>query len=174
MDTITEDQMNDQQGVEIVQQTDSTNADSLSIQMSLGNIASSSATSSILRAPMLNPGLPRTPQRRSLDEVLNTRGEMLVEFMEEHGLIALNGRTPGDIPGQFTFISKVGNSVVDLVWTNMELCSDVVDLTVSADFLTSDHLPVVLNLDFKWGTENITVLDMYDTNEELICTIQYK
>ncbi|KAI5746163.1 hypothetical protein M8J77_000641 [Diaphorina citri] len=92
---------------------------------------------------------------------------MLVEFMEEHGLIALNGRTPGDIPGQFTFISKVGNSVVDLVWTNMELCSDVVDLTVSADFLTSDHLPVVLNLDFKWGTENITALDMYDTNEEI-------
>ncbi|KAI5756505.1 hypothetical protein M8J77_025566 [Diaphorina citri] len=65
MDTITEDQMNDQQGVEIVQQTDSTNADSLSIQMSLGNIASSSATSSILRAPMLNPGLPRTPQVKS-------------------------------------------------------------------------------------------------------------
>lgn len=36
-------------------------------------------------------------QRQSLDEVMNTRGEMLLEFMEGHGLIALNGRTSGDI-----------------------------------------------------------------------------
>lgn len=56
------------------------------------------------------------PRRCSLDLVLNERGETLIEFMEEHGFIVLNGRTSGDIPGQFTFNNKAGMSVVDLVW----------------------------------------------------------
>lgn len=106
-------------------------------------------------------------QRQSLDEVMNTRGEMLLEFMEGHGLIALNGRTSGDIPGQFTFISKVGNSVVDLVWSNLEFCSDVVGLAVSSDFLTSDHLPVVTTLDFKLKTGNNATPPVCETADEI-------
>lgn len=53
--------------------------------------------------------------RISLDLTSNSRGDCLVEFMESRGLLALNGRTEGDIPGQFTFLGNLGKSVVDLV-----------------------------------------------------------
>lgn len=81
-------------------------------------------------------------QRISHDQILNRRGGLMLECMEECGLIALNGRTKGDIPGQFTFIRKSGKSSVDLIWSHLELCKWVLELRVSEDILISDHLPV--------------------------------
>ncbi|KAI5714528.1 hypothetical protein M8J77_001206 [Diaphorina citri] len=48
----------------------------------------------------------------------------------------------------------------------MELCSDIVDLCVSSDFLTSDHLPVVLRLNFEWDTGNLPV-ESTETEEKI-------
>lgn len=85
------------------------------------------------------------PYRETLDLRSNGRGEMLVEYMEAHGLLLLNGRTLGDVPGQITFISRDGKrSIVDLVWCNPEFCGLVRDLRVSDALLSSDHLPVTL------------------------------
>ncbi|KAI5751074.1 hypothetical protein M8J77_003920 [Diaphorina citri] len=82
--------------------------------------------------------------RVSLDHITNRRGEVLTEYMESRGFLMLNGRTTGDIPGQFTYLSKVGKSVVDLAWCNPEFCSLVKSLQVSGCLLTSDHLPVTV------------------------------
>ncbi|KAL1446469.1 hypothetical protein WDU94_013968 [Cyamophila willieti] len=82
--------------------------------------------------------------RVSLDELSNTRGDALVEFMESWGLINLNGRTEGDIPGQFTYISTLGKSVIDLVWCNLQFCQLVGGLHVTDFSLTSDHLPITV------------------------------
>lgn len=111
------------------------------------------------------------PRRCSLDLVLNERGETLIEFMEEHGFIVLNGRTSGDIPGQFTFNNKAGMSVVDLVWITLDLCSEVLDLCVSQDFLTSDHFAIQLRLNFQWQDDNLIDVIPDDSQEET--TIRY-
>lgn len=94
--------------------------------------------------------------RIPLDQVTNKRGGMLVECMEEHGFVALNGRTKGDIPGQFTYISRVGKSSVDLVWCHLELCKWVLELRVSDCILNSDHLPVSVYLDIEGVSVNET------------------
>ena len=45
--------------------------------------------------------------RESLDL---EKGKMLVEFMEERSLILLNGWTPSDILGNYTYVSILGKS----------------------------------------------------------------
>ncbi|KAL1463819.1 hypothetical protein WDU94_015528, partial [Cyamophila willieti] len=57
--------------------------------------------------------------------------------------------SPGDIPGQYTFVSNVGKSVVDLIWSNLEACRLVRELRVSDSIITSDHFPVILVLDLE-------------------------
>ncbi|KAI5742771.1 hypothetical protein M8J77_011149 [Diaphorina citri] len=110
--------------------------------------------------------------RTSLDQVSNARGDLLVDFMEEYGFLVLNGRTPSDIPGQFTYVSKVGKSVVDLVWSSLEFCSLVLDLSISDSVLNSDHIPVSIKLDIVWqnngacDTHKITSRSKYIWAEE--------
>lgn len=85
-------------------------------------------------------------QRISKDVVKNRRGEQLITCLEDHGFLVLNGRTEGDVPGQYTFLSRVGLSTVDLVWANLESCKLVSELRVSDTVIVSDHLPVTLTL----------------------------
>ncbi|KAL1446171.1 hypothetical protein WDU94_005490 [Cyamophila willieti] len=86
------------------------------------------------------------PQRISQDELINRRGEQLISCMENHGFLVLNGRTEGDVPGQYTYLSRVGLSTVDLVWANLESCKLVSELCVSDTVIVSDHFPVTLTL----------------------------
>ncbi|XP_026687849.1 uncharacterized protein LOC113472340 [Diaphorina citri] len=95
-------------------------------------------------------------QRTSLDTLSNRRGELMVEFMEDYGLLVLNGRTHGDIIGQFTYISKVGKSVIDLTWCSLEICRQVLGFSVSDCILSSDHLPISTQLDIKTHSNSIT------------------
>ena len=84
--------------------------------------------------------------RESLDMTFNSRGNTLMQFMDERGLFVLNGRVLGDFPAQYTYVSNVGKSVIDLVWGNKA----ALDLTVDFEVLTipvqSDHFPVALEL----------------------------
>lgn len=84
-------------------------------------------------------------QRISMDQTVNKR-EVLLEYMESRGFLVLNGRTEGDAPGQFTYNSNVGKSVVDLLWCNPEFCRLVESLHVSEYLLSSDHLPITIGL----------------------------
>lgn len=84
--------------------------------------------------------------RESLDSVVNKKGKMLVEFMEERSLILLNGRLPSDTPGNFTYISSLGKSVIDLVWCNLPSINYIQNLNVADHIVVSDHLPVCVDL----------------------------
>lgn len=97
--------------------------------------------------------------RLSLDKRANDRGVMLMECLEEYGLVVLNGRTKGDIPGQITFVSQGGKSTVDLIWCHLELCKWVLELRVSEDILSSDHLPVSVYMDIECESEPETISD---------------
>lgn len=58
--------------------------------------------------------------------------------MSDVGLCCINGRTAGDIRGEYTFINSIGKSVIDYVWSDwngMEVISDLEIL----DFGSSDH-----------------------------------
>lgn len=71
--------------------------------------------------------------------------------MEKYGMLVLNGRTEGDKPGNFTFVTSSGKSTVDLVWVDSMMAEDVKQLQVSDKFLESDHL--LLNLRLNIQTE---------------------
>ena len=52
--------------------------------------------------------------RISRDSQTNTFGRTLIQLCRDCGIHILNGRFPGDVDGEFTFISQTGSSVVDL------------------------------------------------------------
>ena len=56
--------------------------------------------------------------RNALHVSTNSRGSKLVEAMENLGFYMLNGRTYGDIPGNYTYLSTLGKSTIDLAWLN--------------------------------------------------------
>lgn len=85
-------------------------------------------------------------QRISRDSTINNRGRKLIDMVEKHDLILLNGRMTGDIPGEYTFISKTGRSTIDLVFTNNAGCNYITDMMVDNFHMPSPHLPVVLSL----------------------------
>lgn len=84
--------------------------------------------------------------RLSRDVVEDTRGRYLIDFMSSNSLILLNGRTPGDIPADYTYVGNRGSSVIDLVWC--QSCSlDVIEsLRVVHCPTLSDHFPLYLKL----------------------------
>lgn len=84
--------------------------------------------------------------RKSKDKSINKRGQKLTEVMENFGMIALNGRVEGDIPGEYTFVERIGVSTVDLVWVNIQVAPDIKELRVTENSLHSDHLPLRLLL----------------------------
>ena len=74
--------------------------------------------------------------------------------MEEAGFILTNGRMQSDCSANYTHISNQGNSVIDLVWYNLEMANSVLDLK-SAEIQTfSDHFPCVLALNIPLSTSS--------------------
>ena len=57
--------------------------------------------------------------REYLDKEKNQRRVKIVEYFEANGFLALSGRTISDYSAQYTYCSKVGKSINDLVWTNL-------------------------------------------------------
>lgn len=84
--------------------------------------------------------------RSSLDTFSNPRGQKLNDLMESNNFLLLNGRTPGDTPANYTYLSKNGASVIDLVWINITHTDLVYDYHVALRPTQSDHFPTVLTL----------------------------
>ena len=55
--------------------------------------------------------------------------------------------TAGDIEGNFTFISTVGESVNDFCWISQDLLQNVIRFQVESENW-SDHMPIVLSLKY--------------------------
>lgn len=83
--------------------------------------------------------------RNSLDSVINSRGRDLVEFMEQHSMVLLNGRLPSDMEGSFSFVSHLGNSTPDLIWCNSQYLDIVFDLNITCKISMSDHFSLILS-----------------------------
>lgn len=96
-------------------------------------------------------------ERQPKDKTINSRGQHLVDVMSKYGMIVLNGRIEGDIPGEFTFAGTGGVSTVDLVWVNINMSEGISKLEVAGNNLHSDHLPLRLHLT---GYEPGTLFEM--------------
>lgn len=92
----------------------------------------------------LNSGLKRA--RCTKDNVLNLRGKALLERFIEEGLLTLNGRTKSDPLGEFTFISTLGRSLVDLTVCSLTLAPFIIDGGMLQLSSGSDHLPIFAHI----------------------------
>lgn len=79
--------------------------------------------------------------RNNKDNVSNKNGQILCHELESLGLVVLNGRSPSDPRGEYTFVNSNGARTVDLIWTNHSGLSFFLDFSVMTPNL-SDHSPV--------------------------------
>lgn len=85
--------------------------------------------------------------RDSYDNCINNRGGICLNFMEEYGFLALNGRTPGDTPANFTFISRIGKSVIDLAIVSFDFVDYIVDSGILDLGELSEHFPYYVDME---------------------------
>ncbi|KAF6212551.1 hypothetical protein GE061_013076 [Apolygus lucorum] len=95
--------------------------------------------------------------RSSRDSVLNTRGSKFLDFCADNGLVILNGRSKSDSSGSFTFVSRQGASVNDLVCVSLSALSSIVDFEVRSETF-SDHMPIVFDVKSVAAADNSTSL----------------
>ena len=68
---------------------------------------------------------PKTSGRVSKDQLLNPRGNLLLDFLACNRLSLLNGNTLGDIFGEYTSVNYNDASVVDYMAVTPELLKSV-------------------------------------------------
>ena len=74
--------------------------------------------------------------RRNLDRVLDDRGKELIDICISNQMRIINGRTTGDIFGQYTCFNVHGQSTVDYLIANEEIIDQILYFRVS-DFLST-------------------------------------
>lgn len=87
--------------------------------------------------------------RNTLDKTANKRGRKLCEELEQRSFLILIGRVQGDIPGNFTFIDKKGQSTIDLFRPNPMDMKYIKKLKTMEIVSNSDHDAVSLILNIK-------------------------
>ena len=85
-------------------------------------------------------------KRSSKDTKVNPNGKPFLEFVKANGLVILNGRTLGDILGEYTCIQYNGCSLVDYVSVSGDILDDVQSLKVGKTSYISDHRPITLTI----------------------------
>lgn len=84
--------------------------------------------------------------RCAIIPAFNSRGTLLTNFMNLHGFLVLNGRSPSDTPANITFCGQAGCSTVDLIWVDLNNAHRICDLKVIHQPTLSDHFPVSVTL----------------------------
>ena len=87
--------------------------------------------------------------RSSCDTKVNKYGKKLKQLCKDHNLVVANGRTPGDLLGNFTCYSNKGASVVDYVICDKPFLKKCKKMKVQAPMFNSAHTPIDLSLDCK-------------------------
>lgn len=85
-------------------------------------------------------------ERVPSDVTKNKEGRVLVEMMSDNCMFVLNGRTPGDCPGQLTYCSHLGSSTIDYFWGNFPALGAIHSLVVWDKIFLADHFPLILKL----------------------------
>ena len=85
---------------------------------------------------------PNIIPRSSCDATVNPNGKKLLGICKNLSLSCANGRTPGDLLGNFTCFTSRGCSAVDLVLANQDLVKCITRLKVLPPEFTSVHSPI--------------------------------
>lgn len=85
-------------------------------------------------------------KRQSQDKITNQRGRALLRQLDKRNLMVLNGRCNSDPQGCFTFMSKQGCSLVDLVITSIAFSFSIVDAGATRISSPSDHIPIMVTI----------------------------
>jgi len=86
-------------------------------------------------------------KRSSKDTHLNTKGREIIKCLEESNLYVVNGTSLSDPQGEYTFCSKLGNSVIDLCMCTRDLSTQV-DFSVLEE-VDTEHHPIMLMIQGK-------------------------
>ncbi|KOX74659.1 hypothetical protein WN51_13093, partial [Melipona quadrifasciata] len=90
-------------------------------------------------------------KRKSKDKVVNDKGQKLLKMAAESGWHILNGNMQGDEKGEFTYIEKRGETVIDYILTNTKGLDKIEKFQVGSR-IDSDHQ--LLNVTVKTRGEN--------------------
>jgi exonuclease III len=101
-------------------------------------------------------------ERQNRDTVRAGWHREFLDLCRTTGLFILNGRTPGDISGEYTCLSNKGFSTVDYFLTTADQLEGVQRLEVNCDEkysghkdAHSDHRPLVLTITQQWQTPRV-------------------
>ena len=92
------------------------------------------------------------PQRRNKDGKINGKGRPFIDAIATNELVILNGRTLGEIFGEYTCYKHNGASTVDYICVSADMFSKVSKFEVKSLKHISDHRPVAATLDI--GSHN--------------------
>ena len=81
-------------------------------------------------------------KRTSMDKTTNSSGGTFIDMIIAEELVILNGRTLGDLTGNFTCLKYNGNSVIDYAATSIQLHDSVKSFKVLPFTPYSDHKPI--------------------------------
>ena len=82
------------------------------------------------------------PSRTNRDTKINSKGKPFIEMLETNDLVILNGRTLGDIFGEFTCYKHNGCSAVDYICVSPLIYHKVSKFEVKNLSHISDHCPI--------------------------------
>lgn len=95
--------------------------------------------------------------RGSKDNIVNSEGKLILDFCDDHGFLILNGRSPSDMVGEFTYLGPRGSSVIDFALVSVSSVKLVKDFSVR-NVIWSDHMAidVIIQLELEERKEVLT------------------
>ena len=85
-------------------------------------------------------------ERSACDLTINPHGRKLLKICNDLNLHVANGRTPGDLLGNFSCYTNNGLSTVDLVVADSQMIHKIKQLKILAPEYTSVHGPVFIKI----------------------------
>ena len=108
----------------------------------------------------VNPnGGQSLPARSSKDKTHNSNSKAFLDLVIAEDLRILNGRTLGDLKGEFTCLKYNGNSVVDYMAVSCDITNTVSYFKVLPITPYSDHRPIEVRLETNTKQWQSTDLD---------------
>ena len=111
--------------------------------------------------------------RGSKDKETNNAGFELINICKETGLRILNGRTKSDRLGEYTFMGKQGNSVIDYALIDIMSYYKIEDLKIGKD-IGSNHFPIELKINTGHDEGEVEEKKRNETAREKITMFKWR
>ncbi|KAK6178495.1 hypothetical protein SNE40_013279 [Patella caerulea] len=96
--------------------------------------------------------------RQNCDKHVNPFGKCLIEMCCEYNLLILNGRSPSDPSGNYTYLSAGGSSTIDYILVSNSLFCKVNDFCVLNNDI-SKHFPISCDIKLRSMEDKRAVCD---------------